>query len=148
MLATGRWHIFQGGRWSFRGRNMKFAFVAGLVGMLVMALSGTSGLADGIYSAPQHRSAGYCFLMRRSPILGLPTVDDMRAAVEERYHLSVDVSLRQNTIFNRSPRFAWASEAKLACGKAIGYFRGREINEEMISKCDCYHGRMLSHMGR
>ena len=121
--------------------------LAAIIGLLLGVLPSSPTLADGFMES-NHHGGGYCFLMRRSPILGMPTVDDMWAAVEERYHLAVDVSLRESTIFNRSPRFAWSSEAKLACGKALGYFKGREVNEEMISKCDCYHGRMLSHMGR
>jgi hypothetical protein len=87
-----------------------------------------------------------CFQMRRSPILDLASADQMEVEVEKRYSHALEVSLADTTIANRSPRFAWSNEAKVACGKAIGYFRGREINEEMISKCDCFHGRMLSFM--
>ena len=87
-----------------------------------------------------------CFLMRRSKILDLSTADQMATEVERRYMHALNVSLADTTIANRSPRFAWSNEAKVACGKAIGYFKGREINEDMVSKCDCYHGRMLSFM--
>ena len=87
-----------------------------------------------------------CFLMRRSKILDLSTADQMATEVERRYTHALNVSLADTTIANRSPRFAWSNEAKVACGKAIGYFKGREINEDMVSKCDCYHGRMLSFM--
>lgn len=87
-----------------------------------------------------------CFLMRRSKILDLASADQMATEVEKRYSHALEVSLADRTIANRSPRFAWSNEAKVACGKAIGYFKGREINEDMVSKCDCYHGRMLSFM--
>ena len=51
--------------------------------------------------------------------------------------------MKDSTVYSRSPRFDWSTEAKAACGIAIGFFRGREVNEDAISKCDCYYGRML-----
>lgn len=87
-----------------------------------------------------------CFLMRRSPILDLASTDKMEAEVERLYAHALEVSEKDSTIAGKSPRFAWSIEAKVACGKAIGYFKGREVNEEMVSKCDCFHGRMLSFM--
>jgi hypothetical protein len=93
-----------------------------------------------------YAGGGHCFLMRRSPILDLASVDQMEVEVGKRYEHALSVSLADSTIASRSPRFAWSNEAKVACGKAIGYFKGREVNEEMISKCDCFHGRMLSFM--
>lgn len=92
--------------------------------------------------AAEHPSQ-YCYTMRRSPILDLSSQDAMEREVHDRYAHALDVSTQDLTISSRSPRFPWATEAKVACGMAIGYFRAREINEEMISKCDCYYGRML-----
>ena len=89
-----------------------------------------------------------CFLMRRSPILDLATSDEMYSEVEQRYNHALDVSLEPGTVGSQSPRYDWAIEAKIACGKAIGYFRGREVNEDMISKCDCYYGRMTTYIYR
>lgn len=107
------------------------------------------GLAAGAAMAADFggRSSGdTCFLMRRSPILDLKEVDQMQTEVERRYEHALGVSESKAAIANQSPRFLWAIEAKAACGKAIGYFYGREINEDMVSKCDCYHGRMLRYM--
>lgn len=126
---------------------MKAILAVGLAGALLAAATSAT-LANGQRFIKDHgwRASPYCFLMRRSPILELASVADMRAAVEERYEHALDVSLTERVIYSRRPVFPWAVEAKAACGRAIGYFKGREVNVEMISKCDCYHGRMLSHL--
>ena len=72
---------------------------------------------------------------------------DMQVEVERRYEHSVEVANTETVIASVRPVFPWAVEAKAACGKAIGYFKGREINEVTISKCDCYYGRMIAHHG-
>ena len=28
---------------------------------------------------------------------------------------------------------------------AIGFFGGGEVNDEMVSKCDCFYGRMVAY---
>jgi hypothetical protein len=117
------------------------------VGMVALAIA--SGLAtaqaadlgDGASGG-----GGLCLVMPRSPILDLASAGDMEREVDKRYSQALEVSRAETTVASRSPRFVWSNEAKAACGKAIGYFAGREINEEMVSKCDCYHGRMVSFM--
>jgi hypothetical protein len=117
----------------------RFAML-GLAFMLCCSIEGAQAADFG--GAGDHPSP-YCYTMRRSPILDLSSQDAMEREVQDRFAHALDVSTQDSTISSRSPRFPWASEAKVACGMAIGYFRAREINEEMISKCDCYYGRML-----
>lgn len=90
-------------------------------------------------------SSAYCVHLQPSPILDLPSSAEMRDEVEQRYADAVDAAYAQPTIYSRSPRYFWAMEAKVSCGMAIGFFRGREVNEEMISKCDCHYNRMLQY---
>lgn len=106
----------------------------------------TEGLPGGSIKDSGEPVGGTCFVMRRSPILSLASTSDMQLAVKRRYEHSLQVSLADEAISSRSAVFPWAQEAKVACGKAIGYFDGLEVNEDMISKCDCYHSRMLAHM--
>ena len=122
------------------------AIVAAALASLLMASTPNASMADGLVSSSTRDRSATCFLLRRSPILNMSSVSDMRAAVEQRYERSVDVSIARRTIYSRRAVFAWASETKVACGKAIGYFKGREVNVVMISKCDCYHGRMVAHL--
>ena len=113
----------------------------------IATMASDRGMAADLAGGGARASAGEaCFLMRRSKILDLSSADQMATEVERRFTHALEVSLADTTVANRSPRFAWSNEAKIACGKAIGYFKGREINEDMVSKCDCYHGRMLSFM--
>jgi hypothetical protein len=121
---------------------MKVARCAMLALTVLLSASLERAYAADFGGAAEHPSP-YCYTMRRSPILDLSSQDAMEREVQDRYASALDVSMQNSTISSRSPRFPWATEAKVACGMAIGYFRAREVNEEMISKCDCYYGRML-----
>jgi len=89
---------------------------------------------------------GQCIHLHRSSILDLPSTSDMEAEVTSRFEHALEVSRAEPTVYSRSPLYPWANEAKIACGKAIGYFKGRETNVEMVSKCDCYYSRMVHYM--
>lgn len=49
-------------------------------------------------------------------------------------------------INSRQPAFTWASEAKVACGKAYGYLKASYRDEDTLNKCECFHSRMLQYM--
>jgi outer membrane protein OmpA-like peptidoglycan-associated protein len=44
-------------------------------------------------------------------------------------------------------RFTWASEAKVACGIAMGFLKSGAVDEESINKCDFYSARMQQPPG-
>jgi hypothetical protein len=120
--------------------------MAALAGLTMICASGPGRAADLDSGGRGASSAGtMCIIMPRSPLLELSS-DRLQSEVERRYQHAVDVAADESTISSRSARWVWSNEAKVACGKAIGYFAGREINEETISKCDCFHGRMLAFM--
>lgn len=106
----------------------------------VLAITTFSAMAAdvGVYNP------GSCGVLVRSPLLDQPLAQ-MKQAVDERYSRSVQVSEMTPTIYSTTPRFVWASEAKVACGMAIGFFGGGEVNDEMVSKCDCFYGRMVAY---
>lgn len=116
------------------------------LGLTLLVAGPASAVAADLGGVEGVEAADTCFLMRRSPILDLASADEMEAEVANRYETALRVATDGATINSRSPRYVWSTGAKTACGKAIGYFHGREINEDMISKCDCYHGRMLNFM--
>ena len=77
----------------------------------------------------------------------------LRDQLYGRYHHAIDVF--HSTVYSAGPAFVWANETKIACAKAIGYLKlghfRREVNVEMIQKCECFHARMawyLVHPGR
>lgn len=73
----------------------------------------------------------------------------LRDELYSRYQHAIDVF--HWTVRSASPAFVWANETKIACAKAIGYLKlghfRREINVEMIQKCECFHARMVRYMG-
>ncbi|MCP8939311.1 hypothetical protein NK718_12360 [Alsobacter sp. SYSU M60028] len=117
-----------------------------LLRTLVLAAGAALLTSASVNAADMAYNPGYCGVMVRSPLLDQP-IATMRQAVDERYERSVQVAEMTPTIYNTSPRFVWASEAKVACGMAIGFFGSGEVNEEMVSKCDCFYGRMVAYTG-
>ncbi len=59
---------------------------------------------------------------------------------------AVGVAEDPRWISSRQPAFTWASEAKVACGKAYGYLKASYRDEDSINRCECFHSRMLHYM--
>ena len=78
----------------------------------------------------------------RSPILDRNSVPEIRSEVEQRYQAALAATQSREIIAANDPRFTWASEAKVACGIAIGYLKTNTIDEENINKCDEFARRM------
>lgn len=66
--------------------------------------------------------------------------------VVRRMNEAVDVAGDSRWVYSRKPAFIWASEAKVACGKAYGYLKASYRDEDTIGKCECFHSRMLQYM--
>ncbi len=142
-----------------RGIEMRLFATAALAGSLLCSFFVTPGLAADLGYETDHYGGSSCHLMRRSPLVDLGDAQDIYEAVEQRFQHALDVSLEPGTLASSSARYDWAIEAKIACGKATGYLGGAghrgyfhrnvlrrgEINEDMISKCDCYYGRMINY---
>jgi OmpA-OmpF porin, OOP family len=77
----------------------------------------------------------------RSPLLDRP-ITEIRSEVERRYDAAVAQTLAREIVAKNDPRYTWASEAKVACGIAIGYLKTKTIDEESINKCDEFARRM------
>jgi hypothetical protein len=101
-------------------------------------------MAGGAQAADFAAERAACGTLVRSPLLSLP-VGDMQQQVSMRLDRSAEVAKATPTIYGTSPRFVWASEAKVACGMAVGFFGGGEVNEDMVNKCDCFYGRMMAY---
>jgi hypothetical protein len=59
---------------------------------------------------------------------------------------AVAVANSDEWIYSSRPAFVWASEAKVACGKAYGYLKTSYRDEDYINKCECFHSRMVEYM--
>lgn len=81
-------------------------------------------------------------LLPRSPILDIGSKEAMRGEVERRYEAALQSTLAPDVVRANDERFVWASEAKVACGIAIGYLKTGTVHEESINKCDDFSRRM------
>lgn len=110
--------------------------------LTVLAWAVPAGAADiaGGYYAPA------CLVSSQSQLPYTENIADLRQEVTRRYDESVEAADAQKYIHSSRPVFVWASEAKVACGKAIGYLDGGYVSEDYVGKCDCFHRRMVSYM--
>ncbi len=88
----------------------------------------------------------HCPIQDPSHLLELNT-DNLWREVEDRYDEALDISLSDKWIYSKSPVFTWATEAKIACARAIGYMKGGHVENEYVNKCDCFHKRMQTYIG-
>jgi hypothetical protein len=114
-----------------------------------LVVSGVSGLAaiSVAHAADMPRRAeplSSCLIAGRSPILDLPPGEIARE-VEFRYGRAVATADERAAIQSSRPIFTWALETRVACGTAIGYLRGAVVDDVSISKCDCFHDRMIGY---
>lgn len=112
---------------------------------LMTALAGLF-VSVNAYAADLGANAGYCLRLTRSSLLDTGNIETIRGQIDQWYEHALQVSEQQNIISSARPTFIWASEAKIACGKAQGYLKSGEIEEETVSKCDCFHGRMAYYL--
>jgi hypothetical protein len=109
-----------------------------------LALTVTASSAD--LFLPGYTPSPYCQTASQSELIYVEREDELREAVTLRFDQAVDVADSQSWIYSSRPVFTWASETKVACGKAIGYLDGGHVSEEYVGKCDCFYGRMVSFM--
>jgi OmpA-OmpF porin, OOP family len=87
-------------------------------------------------------TAGQALALTRSPILDKGSISAMRAEVDQRYEAALAATRSAEIIRANDTRFTWASEAKVACGIAIGFLKTKTVDEDSINKCDDYTTRM------
>lgn len=112
--------------------------------VLALSLAVICGLyAFGVEAADLGPNGGFCLRLTPSPVLETGDLHTISAQVDEWYTHSLDVSQNEPVIASARPAFLWASEAKVYCGMAKGFLSAGEIDAETVSKCDCFHGRMV-----
>ena len=77
----------------------------------------------------------------RSPLLD-GSVSSIRSEVTRRYEAALAATRSREIVAANDVRYTWASEAKVACGIAIGFLKTRTVDEDSINKCDAYARRM------
>lgn len=87
-----------------------------------------------------------CTLATGSNLLGEQSNAALSDEVVRLMNEAVGVADDPRWISSRQLAFTWASETKVACGKAYGYLRASYRDEDSINKCGCFHSRMLQYM--
>lgn len=77
----------------------------------------------------------------RSPLLD-GSMSSIRTQVTQRYEAALAATKAPDVVAANDVRYTWASEAKVACGIAIGFLKTRTIDEDSVSKCDDFSRRM------
>lgn len=87
-----------------------------------------------------------CALATGSTLASQQSNTDLSDEVVRLMNEAVGVADDPRWINSRQPAFTWASEAKVACGKAYGYLKASYRDEDTLNKCECFHSRMLQYM--
>jgi outer membrane protein OmpA-like peptidoglycan-associated protein len=69
--------------------------------------------------------------------------DDEEAQVQQRYDAALAATLDPAVVNANDARYTWASEAKVQCGIALGYFKSDTRDETSIAKCNSAYEMML-----
>ncbi|MFT2215555.1 hypothetical protein [Rhizobium giardinii] len=116
--------------------------------MLMMAIlaitPAVSQAADLVVDAQP--SAKQCTDLNDTSLTTDQDIAFLKQEVVARMDRAIAVSEDPRWISSTRPVFVWASETKVACGKAYGYLQSNWREEDYISRCDCFHAKMLSFM--
>lgn len=72
------------------------------------------------------------------------SVADLRTEITRRYDTALAATLARDVIAANDSRFLWASEAKVACGIAIGYLKHRTKDAESIARCQTFSDNLAN----
>lgn len=98
----------------------KGKWVAGAVAALMLAQPG-SALAQALADRP---------------------MGELRGEVQTRYDAALAMTGDRAVVAVDSNAYAWASEAKVQCGIAMGFLRSNTRDAESLRRCDFAHGMM------
>ncbi|WP_018425582.1 hypothetical protein [Hoeflea sp. 108] len=113
-----------------------------IVGLCMAAFAGQAVAAD-LVGVP---TADYCRVAGTSNLALNENVGELRTEVVRLMDEAVDAANSSQWIDSKRPVFLWASEAKVACGKAYGYLKNNYRDEDYLNKCECFHSRMVEYM--
>lgn len=117
--------------------------LAALVSLMIpVAFATTAQAADPLYSQP----AGYCTQAMGGQLMSITDNATLTAEVTQRMDHAVQVAEDPRWVNSARPAFTWANETKAACGIAFGYLKTQYRDDEFVSKCECFHERMVQYM--
>ena len=111
-----------------------------MIGVLGLALASTANAAD--YVAPTK----ICIPMQQAELLKTESNTELSQAVVDIMNEATAASKDENVISDRRVAWIWATEAKVACGKAYGFLRADYRDTQTINQCECFFRRMQHYM--
>lgn len=69
--------------------------------------------------------------------------DTLRGEVQRRYDAGLAMTQDAAIVSANDPRYIWASETKVQCGIALGFFKSGTRDETSISKCGMAYDMMM-----
>ena len=99
-----------------------------------------------VQAADLYVDTSQCALANTSELISIAEDSKLESEVIRLMDESVAVADSAEWINSSRPAFVWASEAKVACGKAYGYLQSSYRDDEYINKCECFHERMVQYM--
>ncbi|MEH3048280.1 OmpA family protein [Sphingomonas adhaesiva] len=97
-------------------------------------------MRDGLVAA-----AATLLAMAAQPALAQgASIADLRAEMTRNYDTALAATRDRGVIAADDSRYVWASEAKVACGIAIGYLKTRTVDDETIARCRSFTGLMTN----
>jgi len=87
-----------------------------------------------------------CIPLQPAALLQVESDTQLTKTVVDIMNEAVSVSQDPKFINDRAAAWVWASEAKIACGKAYGYLQSSHRDEQYLNKCECFFRRMQHYV--
>ncbi|MGI9352902.1 MAG: hypothetical protein ACR2O3_15165 [Rhizobiaceae bacterium] len=114
-----------------------------LVGLILAgAFAGEVALA----ADSNYGRGNICIPLVQAQILQIEDNVELTSQVVDMMNEAVVTADDPEIISNTRPAFIWANEAKIACGKALGYLQTDHRDEQYINKCECFYERMQTYL--
>ena len=115
-------------------------FAAVMLGVFGLALASTANAAD--FVAPTK----ICIPMQPAELLKTESNTELSQAVVDIMNEATATSKDESVVADRRVAWIWATEAKVACGKAYGFLRANYRDTQTINQCECFFRRMRHYL--
>ncbi len=114
---------------------------------IAMALAVAMGIAlPANAMAADVTAYAQCVAAENADLIQIEDRSVLQEQIDQRFIHAVEVADSEEYISSTRPTFVWASETKVACGKAIGYLKSSTIDAQYINKCECFYDRMVQYL--
>ena len=119
---------------------VRLVFAAAAIWILGSFVSFTANAAD--FVAPTK----ICIPMQPAELLKTESNAELSQAVVDIMNEATATSKDESVVADRRVAWIWATEAKVACGKAYGFLRANYRDTQTINQCECFFRRMRHYL--